>query len=64
MKAWLDYFRCYDLRQLGKTFGQVALQVYGESDKRENAEKAYDRVSKLIEYAERKEWPPPSGFHR
>lgn len=63
-KAWLDYLRCYDLRQAGKTFGQVALAVYEDSEKRENAEKACDRVLKLIDYAERKHWPPPPGFHQ
>ena len=62
--TWIDYFRCYDLRQCeGKTFGQIAAKVYGDSTKKyENAETAYKRVSKLIHYAESNNWPPPTNF--
>lgn len=62
VQTWLNYFRCFDLRERGKTFGQVANDVYGDSNQRETAESGYKRVSKLIGYAERQEWPPPSRF--
>lgn len=62
--TWIDYFRCYDLRRCEqKTFGQIAAKVYGDSKRYyERAEKAYDRVVKLIRYAESNDWPPPSHF--
>ena len=64
VKTWIDYFRCYDLRHCeAKTFGQIARKVYGDSTKfYEVAEKAFKRVSKLIHYAETKNWPPPPNF--
>jgi len=62
-KTWIDYFRCYDLRYCkAKTFGEIAMKVYGASNKYEVAEHAYKRVIKLIEYAESNNWPPPPNF--
>jgi hypothetical protein len=61
--AWIDYFTCYDLRHFeAKTFGVIARKVYGSSNKRDNAEKAHDRVKELIKYAESNNWPPPANF--
>ena len=63
VSTWIDYFRCYDLRRCeGKSFGEIALQVYGNSNKRDFAKKGYDRVSILIPYAETHNWPPPANF--
>jgi len=62
-QTWIDYFRCYDLRQCkARVYGQIARTVYGDSKKRDLAEKAYDRVEKLIWYAETHNWPPPKNF--
>lgn len=61
--TWIDYFRCYDLRRCEqKTFGEIAMKVYGAPNKYEVAEHAYKRVIKLIEYAESNNWPPPPNF--
>ena len=63
--TWIDYFQCYDIRHCegkSKSFGEIAIKVYGDSEKREVAEHAYKRVCKLIEYAESNIWPPPSNF--
>jgi len=64
--TWVNYFRCYDLSDLrdgeGKTDGQIAAEVYGDSNKRDSAKKGYDRVSILIHYAETHNWPPPANF--
>lgn len=64
IQTWIDYFRCYDLRQCkGKTFGQIAGTVYGDSKtKYDAAEKAVKRVRILIWYAETNNWPPPSNY--
>lgn len=64
INAWIDYFKCYDLRTCeAKTYGQIAGKVYGDSKtKYENAEKAVKRVSTLIHYAQTKNWPPPTNF--
>jgi len=64
VQVWLDYFRCYDLRQCkGKTYGQIAGKVYGDpKTKYDAAEKAVKRVSMLIHYAETNNWPPPPNF--
>lgn len=72
-KTWLNYLKCYDLRRCkGLSYGQIAIQVYGPCDakkgdnhkravddqKRDLAEKAYKRVTRLIECAENHIWPP------
>lgn len=59
IKTWLNYLRCYDLRHCqGLSFGQIAKQVYGNYLKRDLAEKAYVRVARLIQAAEKNDWPP------
>ena len=63
IKAWLDYFACYDVKiYTGISFGLIARKIYRNVEHRERAEKAFDRVSRLIHYAEENHWPPPSGF--
>jgi len=64
IQTWIDYFRCYDLwHGKDKSFGQIALKVYGDSQtKYEAAEKAVKRVRILIHYAETHNWPPPKNF--
>lgn len=59
LKTWLNYLHCYDLRRCeGLSFGQIAKQVYGSQTKRDLAEKAFDRVTHLIQAAEQNDWPP------
>jgi len=64
VETWIDYFRCYDLRQCkDKTYGQIAGKVYGDSKtKYDAAGKAVKRVSILIWYAKTNNWPPPKNF--
>ncbi|MCH8041692.1 MAG: hypothetical protein IH977_15315 [Nitrospinae bacterium] len=66
LRSWVNYLHCYDLRTgQGLSFGEVARQVYGtghsnqRSRNRDRAEKAVNRVKKLIDCAEQKNWPPP-----
>lgn len=67
--TWVQYFRCYDLRQFKKLeYGPIAKEVYltpesqDDSKKRaqarDRAEKAYFRVKRLIKAAEQDDWPP------
>jgi len=67
LKAWLDYFRCYDLRQFHSdwSFGQIGQKVWPSepvNKSRERAEKAILRATRMISAAERNEWPPTSRF--
>lgn len=56
--AWAQYLQCYDLRKYkGLYFGQIAVRVYGDNRKRENAERAYERTSDLIRSAQDHSWP-------
>ena len=59
VQAWLKYFQCYDLRTCqGLAYGQIARQIYGAQHARDTAEKAVDRVERLIRAAEQNAWPP------
>jgi len=66
IKAWIDYFRCYDLLHCdGKSYKEIAFEVYKDAPiqrKTDHVQKAVNRVTKLIRYAESDQWPPPSGF--
>ena len=66
IKAWIDYFRCYDLHHCErKSFQDIADDVYKDAPilrKANLAQKAVTRVTTLIQYAESNTWPPPSGF--
>jgi len=66
IKAWIDYFRCYDLRHCdGKSYKEIAFEVYKNAPiqrKTDHVQKAVDRVTTLIQYAESNNWPPHSGF--
>ncbi|MCA9470181.1 MAG: hypothetical protein KC643_32690 [Nitrospira sp.] len=58
-KAWLGYLRCYDLRRCkALSYGQIAKKIYGDNKKRDLADKAFDRVTQLIYFAENNIWPP------
>lgn len=69
--AWLNYLKCYDLRQCaGLTFGQIAEQVFGatvgrgEASRRkrrtryDQAERGYKAIKRLIKAAVENRWPP------
>jgi len=59
LKAWLKYLQCYDLRRCeGLAYGEIAKRIYGNIKKRDNAETAFSRVQRLIDCAEKNEWPP------
>jgi len=66
VKTWLDYFRCYDLRQCTeKSFSVIAKEVYNDTPiqrKTDQVQKAVKRVTTLIQNAESNNWPPSSGF--
>jgi len=66
IKAWIDYFRCYDLLHGdGKSYKEIAFEVYKDAPiqrKTDHVQKAVKRVSTLIQKAESNNWPPPSGF--
>ena len=65
IKAWLDYFACYDLRTChGLSYGQIAIKVYRNSHGKyyDRAKVGVKRVTQLIEYATSHRWPPPSRF--
>lgn len=67
--TWVQYFRCYDLRQFKKLeYGPIAKKVYlnpetqddppKKAQARDRAETAYKRVQRLIKAAEEYNWPP------
>jgi len=60
VKAWLQYFQCYDLkRNKGLTSNQVAEQIYGTEDDAVNkTQQAIKRVKAIILSAEANCWPP------
>ena len=60
-KAWIDYFKCYDLRYCdGLTYGQIATRIFGKRNAQLYglAKKACKRARRLIVAAEENDWPP------
>ena len=64
VKTWLQYLACYDWRVTkGATYGVIAERIYQKKGARprDRAEKAVDRVTKLIHAAEQHVWYPHTG---
>jgi len=58
LQTWASYFRCFDLREAGRTFGDIAKIVYSQKSQRDRAETAYQRIQRAIRKAELNAWPP------